>query len=203
MESLRAFGKRRLLVLIAGMVIVVLFATYGYLEVWSPQAQVGQAFLGHLGDIENASTSGDTYLLIHDYESGATMTWLGETGSVEGWMYNPTPIAGTFSNATSIQNLYVNFLDIFWIVDGQGLILSDVSYTVQLSGSSAVVNSSFLLKGTTQPGPSAAFSSSQPVQCPGESEVSATVAALVSYAHSSGGWLISNETWNFENVTCQ
>jgi hypothetical protein len=205
LESPRQFPQKRILYVTGVIIITALIISLTYVEVWSPSAQVKQDFFGHIYDIENASSRQiDTSFLVQDYESNATVMWLGETSSIGIWMSDPSSVGGTYSNTTSILNLYKTFFEFFMVEGSQSLVVSHVAYTVKIEGAnSAMVNSSFDLEGPLSGvSPPAQSNSSTPkfADCAGGPNFSATVVVQVSYTHSSDGWLISDEIWNFESV---
>jgi len=133
-------------------------------------AQVGSIFAAHLHNIESKNASAVT----REYADNATLN-MAET--------TPDHITGTHEYSGSGK------ISAFWVDTYQVertfapfITVGNASYTVKVSGRTALVNATFYLTET----PECMFRS--------------LVKATVSYVNSSGKWLISNEAWDARDV---
>jgi len=132
--------------------------------------QVASSFANHMVFL----SSGNASAVESQYESNASVTWMGDV----------FPSAGTY-NVTNAIFLLMN--DTFISGHGNSLTLGNVTLMIaDKSADSAAVNSSF-----------AFFEASSPPQC--GFPFDGTVSAQDSYAYSvpNGAWLISREMWDF------
>jgi hypothetical protein len=120
--------------------------------------------------------SGNTSAMVGQYEVNASIVWTGEALGLEG-LYNGSNDIGLLFNSS------------FFGPRSTALAVGNVTQTIlAASGDSAVVNSSFTFLGESSL----------------EGNFSGTVSAMDYYVYSaSGGWLISQETWNFRNYSVQ
>jgi len=168
---------------------VGLLLLFSYLEAYSPSrlqsssssstasssASSGSAYeieldyLAHLESIEAKNVS----LIMEAYQNNATVKWEGATSGQGGdWK--------GFANVTALYNGALPSMN--------GLAISNMSETENSAANGAEVNGSLYAKWYILP--------AQP-NCP-SNEFYGQVLTDVSYAYSSGRWLISTEIWNFQ-----
>jgi len=132
--------------------------------------QVANSFADHMLFISSRNASA----IVSQYEANATVTWSGKN--------NAGGLAG-FYNGTKVIFILMNNS---FIGRGSSFAIGNVTHSiVDVSDDSAMVNSSFALLGQSGVASMGNFNG--------------TVSAQDFYVYSAanGGWLISQETWNF------
>jgi hypothetical protein len=195
--------RLKIALIVFAIVAIIAIATFAYIEFLTPTDSVRGQYLNHIEDVSQGVSNHDVSSLVGDYEANASVTWLGETTNLGG-VFHAGDLGGKHSGIASIQNLYNTFFDYFLT-----LAVSNTTYSIHVLGNqSIVVMSSFYMIGALA-GPvgagenTASTSSSGSAQtggiCTG-ANMNATVIAKTTYTGSGLQWLISSETWTFQNV---
>jgi len=168
-----AHKRRRFLafVLLIATVVgsITIFTTYYLLSSSNEVTQSTQVGNAFVAHLQNIESKNYS-VVIKEYEENATVVWKG--GSLWG-------LGGTWNTIHYFGALYSGLLSGDYIAPFK---VQNLTYTVRVTGSSrALVNATFVISGI-------------PPVC----RWSTMVGAEVSYVHSGGSWLISNETWNVD-----
>ncbi|MDA4132332.1 MAG: hypothetical protein OK454_04305 [Thaumarchaeota archaeon] len=120
------------LVIIGGIFAFVIFSNNASS---ASESQVRTSFLEHTSNFQAENVT----LLAKDYESSATLSWVGTTRG----------LGGTFNTTTTIEKFYSNFF-----IKITSVSLKNVTFTVQSSGNTASINGSMIILGSTPGGQS-------------------------------------------------
>jgi hypothetical protein len=150
-------------------------------DIGNSSAEFIPSWILHLAKLENGNATG----ALRDYASNATVMWTGDAG---GWGGNFTGsseigvhLQQFFQNKGTVPNGYASFSPI-------NLYLTVKSFNVTRQPN-----------GTAEIGAALFFSGSSRLY----GLFNGTVSSEYEYVHQSGGWLISQEHWNFETLDLQ